>query len=564
MKRKVILPIFAVFILLISFVYAEPKDGEYDVKVCLLKKYEDDFSMGNNAMLPDATLRVKDGKGILRLSFVSLKTQGFEGYLGELYIDGKKAKVISEYDFVDIYNDPDDGIDEIMKGKKYPEFMEVPIDINQDIIPCSVYVPVMGELTDGHQDARIQITYPKGFADGTAEPKPIEEYYRVPVQLWHAFEDKESMGNKSMKGEANLLIEDGKMTLYLGSDKMEVSGIIASMINMYYDDGNKYVKATPYAFDMKVEGDESLRPEVFSMPLNNKDEFLNLMVDPKVEPMGDDPIKARLKIDFENMKRIDKSEAELVLKSENGSPKQLYDAGKEYTKIDKGIQMIAKSGTFDKDYTFYANAIRGEKLNEIKDNFDALAIVEAFDLSSLGAMESIPYDVKSPINSIRESYQPKKTVKVKIPMAENIIDLKLYAMEEKMKELEYQMEDNYVVFDADKFVPFAMVYKKDMTKANATVASVDDSDNDADKNKEKDEIKELMLNGQKSNSLKQNVNFPKKRERYGFIWIFSIIMIALLIAGIYFIRKYYVILSRELQYAKELEIQLNQRKGVNK
>lgn len=579
MNKKFLLSLFSMFLLLVSVIHADFKDGEYPVKVAILKEYEDDYSMGNNAMLPDATLYVSGGTARLRVNFVPLETMGFTGYLGALWVNGTPATVISTYDEIDEYNDSETGIDERMIGQKYPRTLEFTVDLNNEIQPCTVYVPAMAEFGDGEQNARIKITYPEGFAeepvisteenvserseeisqkqepstspnDSAQDDNKGEKYYTVPIKLWHSVEDRESMGNGSMTNEANIYSKDGKMTLYIASNQMTVSTITASLINLYYDNGTEFVKATPYSYNMKIDGFTELRPEVFSMPLKNKDEYLFVMVDPKVEPMGDDPIKARFKFDFANMKEINKADAKLIKLAEHGKAKPQYDASKEYTKTDKGISIDVPAGSFQQDYTFYANQIRGEELNKYKKDFDSLAIIKAYKLSALGTLDTIPYDAKRPINDLRESFQPKNPVTITLPIEESAIDVKLYAIDGETKsELEFTQNADTISFEYNKFVPFILVYKKDMQAKNVTDTknrSQVTSNNTAPNTPAKNTVKDLLF----------NVSKVKTYENKMFITFYIILLFTLLSVSIYVIQKYYKKLKNELYYAEFLKLKL--------
>lgn len=70
---------------------------------------------------------------------------------------GIAATVESYYDKYDSYNDPKKGTDANVKGKKYPHFIDVPIELNQTLLWTQVYVPVMEGIAagGGRQYARL-------------------------------------------------------------------------------------------------------------------------------------------------------------------------------------------------------------------------------------------------------------------------------------------------------------------------------------------------------------------------------------------------------------------------
>ena len=70
---------------------------------------------------------------------------------------GIVATVESYYDKYDSYNDPKKGTDANVKGKKYPHFIDVPVELNQTLLWTQLYVPVMEGIAagGGRQYARL-------------------------------------------------------------------------------------------------------------------------------------------------------------------------------------------------------------------------------------------------------------------------------------------------------------------------------------------------------------------------------------------------------------------------
>ncbi len=582
MKRNLLT--YILILLFFVFSYGNVNASEtYDVKVELWNAYEETLSMGNGGLESKAKLILDGDDARLRLKMKALDIMGSKGFLGELVVEGKVAKVLSTFDDIDTYNDPNTGIDEKMKGKKYPKTLEFPVNLDKDIMDCSVYVPVMGEMGVGVQKARIKIYYPNNV--GEAEEKSQEKtepttelvttetnvdenaqgdvkeeaYFRVPVSLLHSVEDKLSMGNGSIEGVADMHFKNGKYTIYLASSKMEFSGITASMINMYYDNGKEYKKAKAYAYDMKVKGYDELRPEIFSFPLNNEKEIINVMIDPKVEAMGDDPIKARLKVDFLNKEEIKRDDAKLILRAESGSAEKAFNAKAERTVKDKGFVLEVPAGSFEKNYTFYANEIRGERADFFRDivlKKGGLDIVRVYSLEVLGDLNTITYDMKRPINSSREHFQPKKELKISIPINEKIAlsrkSLELMAMildgdTYKPEKIEYEIDGGYLRFTYDKLGEFLIHYTND-SSAELTKNNSEPSD--------KKEIKVSNESASSKTSVIVTGDKIVEKESPELIFFFIFIMAVLLVLGIYFSIKYYRILIKELAYGEQIKIEL--------
>lgn len=472
----------------LSPAYARLEDGEYPVKVSLWKKYDNSKSMGNNALTPQAKVIVKDGKAKMKVRFIPLETMGFIGYLGELSVQGQPVKILSYYDDYDEYNDPLSGVDEKMKGRKYPKDMEFPFDPTKEFTDVTVYVPVMGSMGFGTQDARLRLAKEdvekfqkmggaigkdpskeesspkesKGESEANAtiyrEQKP--GLYQVPVQLWHAVEDKASMGNGALAQVAELEItDDGKNFLYIGSDTMEVQNIIASLVNLYYEDSEGNYKASERNnFELEIPDEVEKRPTVFKMPLRQLERYVHVMVDPKVEPMGDNPIKARLQLDLDQMKEISQGDAHLKKQFNEGTKKEAFQPNIAGKRQNKSIWVEFPKNTFDREFSFYGNKIMGEQGDTIKEQFDPLDTVYGYRIEFLGPLEEIKADEQDP-QKTREKIQPKQEMTVKIP-AKSLSEqdsISVYNVNGKKKKLKYQWKDGFIQFKTKEAGDFAIV-----------------------------------------------------------------------------------------------------------
>ncbi len=152
------------------------------------------------------------------------------------------------------------------------------------------------------------------------------------------------------------------------------------------------------------------------------------------------------------------------------------------------------------------------------------------------ALQKIPYNAKAPINNLRESYQPKKDILVSLPIQNNDMDeLRLYTFAGEKKELNYIKNGENISFTCNKFEPFVLVYTKaEEEKVEATTKVEEDN--------KKDEKEEVVEN-----------------ENFILIFIISSSLIVLLIVGIYYTKKNHKKLKRELEYAEELKINLDEK-----
>lgn len=131
--------------------------------------------------------------------------------------------------------------------------------------------------------------------------------YTVNIALWHQFMDKPSMGNKGIIPEAELEVKDGKATMFIETQIIQVTGITASVVSFFNFNEEKqdFTKAEAHAYNFEIDGQK--RPKIFLFPIKPGSEYYRCMVDPKVEVMGDKPIEARLKVDWSSLKLVEKS-----------------------------------------------------------------------------------------------------------------------------------------------------------------------------------------------------------------------------------------------------------------
>lgn len=166
-------------------------DGTYTINGVLRHAVQDQDSMGNTAISKPMTLQVSGGNCQLVLDLVPLTIRlgkkDFNGYLAEtLYypdVDGRvptesdaasASEILEQYDGVyDSYNDPENGLDENVKGMIYPKKIAIPVTAGDGEIWTQVYVPVMEAVSagSGEQYARLQLDW----SSLTLVSKPTED-----------------------------------------------------------------------------------------------------------------------------------------------------------------------------------------------------------------------------------------------------------------------------------------------------------------------------------------------------------------------------------------------------
>lgn len=486
---RIIVSLALITSLLTSFVpdvsAATPPDGIYKVKLSLMKRYDEEKSMGDGAFVPTGFITVSGGKAKLRIKMVPLTAFNFRGYLSELLVKDQPVNVLSRYDEYDVYNNPTNGKDAKFKGVKYPKEMEFDLEWGEKDIFVQVYVPVMGELASGDQKARLRIDWPSnpesakvssvnfdstsvddtaGNTNDTASNAyqskdtrnlpPLEKgenislepgIYKLDVSLYHEREDKASMGNNAMVHDAELISKDGKYTFLLGSTTMEVSNIIASLVSLQIRDDNAYYHfAEPHAFDLSIPGEQDKRPEVFSFDLVRKDPMIYVKVDPKVKPMGEVPVGARLKIDWLGIKKIEESESVLYKKMKNGTPRKKFDPKEKIHKIlPEGFELVAQPGAFKENIVFKVNPVTGgASFQKVTQKFGRGTAMKIYEFK-------IENDYGIPT-------KPSKSITIKAKLPSNIVKPKVYRLTD-MAEMNTSVSGEYTSFTTDTYGEFAFV-----------------------------------------------------------------------------------------------------------
>lgn len=294
-------------------------------------------------------------------------------------------------------------------------------------------------------------------------------YYKIPIKLWHAMEEKPSMGNKALKQVAEIEVKNKEGNLYIGSDKMTYMNITASLINIYFqkEDGY-YHKAQPGSFELEVPKEKAKRPQVFMTSLVNMDEMTKVYVDPKVEPMGDEPIRARIKLDFNNIEKIDLKDAELINKFNNGAKKEEFDKNQGGEVENKGLIVSYEPGCFEKDFSFYGNKLSGDRADKIAKQFNPLDQVNVFNIDFLGELDLIKGNEQS-IQATREKIIPQKEFTLKLPLLKfkKEDNLSLYYFDEDKKEkLDFTFDGDYVSFKTKKTGDYVLVKSSDSSGKN--------------------------------------------------------------------------------------------------
>lgn len=299
-------------------------------------------------------------------------------------------------------------------------------------------------------------------------------YYKIHVKLWHAHEDKESMGNKAMVQVAELEVKDSEKYLYIGTEKMDYLNITASLVSIFFqkNDGNFY-PGEGGDYEMEIPNENEKRPTVFRIKLENVRELINVYVDPKVGPMGGEPIRARIKLDYDSIEKIDKNQAELIKKFETGPKKPEFDSSSSGEAENKSLIVNYEPGTFDEEFSFYGNKLSGKNAEEYSKDFDKLDQVNIFKIEFLGPLDEIKEEDKK-IQDKRKKIIPKKEMELRLPLLkftkEDNLALYDFTNGEK-KKLEFTFDKDHVKAKVKNPGVYVLVKSGDALVPNANTES---------------------------------------------------------------------------------------------
>ena len=276
--------------------------------------------------------------------------------------------------------------------------------------------------------------------------------YEVRVDLWHATQNKASMGNGSLNHTGLIEAKNGKLYMSVSVHPMQVGTITASLATLQIRQANgSYVYA-----DVIANNIAGGKPSAFRFALPSTSTYIPVKVDPQVKVMGDDPVDARLRISWDTLVKVsDDTKVSGNTKLTVGSVEEGVVASDAASLADQatGVKLEAEANVLPEGTTMSVTPILNgadyEKaklaLEEIGGNF------ALYDITLLG-----------PDNA---AIQPNGAVKISIPVPEGmdaglIVVYRINADGTKTL-IESTIENGYVVFLTNHFSLYAIVEKAD-------------------------------------------------------------------------------------------------------
>ena len=124
--------------------------------------------------------------------------------------------------------------------------------------------------------------------------------YEVDVDLWNATLDKSSMADAALKQKATIVVKDGKATMHIYTQPMNVGQIKASLeeIRVYELHSDVFKNGK-----VEAKGNDG-KPVEFSFALPHQEKYIRVDVNPHVAVMGNQFIAARIRVNYNTLEKV--------------------------------------------------------------------------------------------------------------------------------------------------------------------------------------------------------------------------------------------------------------------
>ncbi len=318
------------------------KDGTYYVNVDLYNASANRPSMASPSIVKRTKIVVQNGNAVMYLRTNPMRVGSIVASLQELYIGSINGGYRSNPALVvqkDSSGNPSLWKFGIPKNVKFIDVVVNPhVDAmgNTDI-PARIMVDYSTLEYDSESTAQmggVAFTQSKKDKDKKKDKKDLNKLekngtYEVAIDLYHAVANKPSMASPSIVKKAKIVYENGTAVMYMGTKPMTVGNIEASLLELYIGDINGDYKSHPASI---VEKDANGRPTLWKFIIPENVEFVNIVVNPHVDAMGNTDIPARIMVDYSTLEYISDSTKQL----DGVSFAQMTKKAKEKDKDKKG------------------------------------------------------------------------------------------------------------------------------------------------------------------------------------------------------------------------------------
>lgn len=234
-------------------------------------------------------------------------------------------------------------------------------------------------------------------AASAAERQLQDGHYDINIKLMHAEKDRESMGSKGLSDKAELVVDNGKAFLYMEAVPIKEESLTSSVIDCYLLEGNAYKKLAAGDWSLELPDVKGNRPTIFEVPIDKKVEYLKVLVNPQVIFMGSVPLPARLKIDWNSLKKTNKST--LYERFKNGD-KPMMDKHELWMSA-AGLSVMPEQNDFENIPELTVTNILPGEVNKMKSEVGADK-GQAWEILLTESIDEIPEDKVNHISELRK------------------------------------------------------------------------------------------------------------------------------------------------------------------
>lgn len=266
----------------------------YELEVGLWHATKDSASMAKDALTGTATLVVENGTYKIYVDTKEAVIMGFVGYIESMQVEETDGSYTDAT--IEAQDDTARPTQFSFETTEVTEYYPIKASIITTLMPMTQSARIKLLNLD---EVLEQIEIDEAEAKGDLS-KVVNGTYEVNVNLWHETSDKESMAASSVKAIARIAIRDRVATMYLYTQPMSFGSLVASLqeLKIQMQDGsyqNAVVEMTS----------EDGNPIGFSFVVPSFEEYLQVLVNPKVAMMGNMDIGARLRVDYSSVTKIE-------------------------------------------------------------------------------------------------------------------------------------------------------------------------------------------------------------------------------------------------------------------
>lgn len=266
--------------------------------------------------------------------------------------------------------------------------------------------------------------------------------YTVYVDLWNATANQESMGNPAVNKKALLTVSSGVYTMEISTRPMVIGTITACLQSLQIkqlDGTYQYAKIT-------ASNNEGNQPSIFQFTLPSTEEYIDIMIDPKVEVMGDDPLPARLKISWDTLTKV--ANDQMVEENTDSVVSGVESSAVDITDSVTGIRLQAEANILENGITLsckqlISGSVYKEVVNLLSDLGNQIQVYKLELLSKAG-----------------QSVQPNGMVQISLPIPEgwDEEEVTVYRIQNSTKiKMSGSVSKGKYVFSTNTIATFAMV-----------------------------------------------------------------------------------------------------------